>query len=88
MIGTQRETGPASAEHLAARGWLASNLGELAGYEGEWVELANGRVVVHGPSSSEAEHDARAKGYDDSLLAPAMPYPIPVVDGREGRSGR
>jgi hypothetical protein len=52
---------------------LAANPGALADYVGEWVAVADDRVIAHGASMVDVEHDAARQGFDDPLLVPVMP---------------
>ena len=55
--------------------WLAAHPEVLAGYENQWVAVADERVLAHGESMGEVEEEARRQGYDEALLVPVMPYP-------------
>ena len=64
-----------NAELDATQRWLAAHPEVLAGYEDEWVAVADERVIAHGKSVVEVEEEARRQGYDDPLMVPVMPYP-------------
>ena len=64
------------AELDATQRWLAAHPEVLVGFqEGEWVAVADERVIAHSTSMEEVEEAARRQGYDDPLLVPIMPYP-------------
>lgn len=63
-------------EHRAAMAWLASHPGALAAYVSEWVAIGDDRVIAHGQSMIEVEHDAQRQGFDDPLLVPVMTSPF------------
>jgi hypothetical protein len=48
----------------------------LAPYDGEWVAVADERIVAHGEAFDAVAREAKRQGYDDPLLVPVMPYPF------------
>ncbi len=65
-----------TAAHEAAMQWVDSNSDALAGLVGQWVAVADGRVLSHGESFGDVVDEAKRQGYDDPLLVPVMPYPF------------
>ena len=62
------------AELDATQRWLAVHPAVLVRCEeGEWVAVADERVIAHG-TSTEAVEAARRQGNDHPLLVPIMPY--------------
>ena len=57
--------------------WLADHPEVLDGYAFEWVAVADKRVVARGASFGEAADAAHEQGYDDPLLVPLFPPPLP-----------
>ena len=76
MARSVERSGTATSAHLAAMDWLTSHPEALADYEGEWVAVADGRVLAHGESVAEVVRSAERQGYDDPLPVPVMPYPF------------
>jgi hypothetical protein len=66
----------ADAEHQAAIDWLAAHPEALSAYEDQWVALAGGEIVGHGPSVIDAFQAAKERGYDDPLLVPVLPADV------------
>ena len=58
------------AEAEATASWLATQPGILSDFAGEWVAVANKRVVAHDRSFLVAVERARERGYDDPLMVP------------------
>ncbi|MDP9373152.1 MAG: DUF5678 domain-containing protein [Chloroflexota bacterium] len=58
------------AEELA---WLDAHGEELARYAGEWVALAQGRIVAHDPSVGVVMAAAREQGIERPFLIPVPP---------------
>lgn len=63
-------------EHDAAMRWLDANPGALADYVGEWVAIADDRVLAHGEQFDEVVGEAERQGFADPLLVPVLPYPF------------
>lgn len=62
--------------HRAAMDWLDNHPNVAADYEGEWIAVADGRILAHGESVVDVIKEAERLGYDDPLLAPVIPYPF------------
>jgi len=63
-------------EHRAAMAWLNDHPGVAADYEGEWIAVADGRILAHGESVVDVINHAERQGYGDPLLVPVIPYPF------------
>ena len=76
MSRSVERSSTATNAHLAAMDWLGAHPEALADYEGEWVAIADERVIAHGESVTDVVRAAEQQGYDDPLLVPVMPYPF------------
>jgi uncharacterized Zn ribbon protein len=66
----------ATDAHLAAMDWLDEHAEAAADDEGEWIAVADGRILAHGDSVVEVIREAESQGYADPLLVPVIPYPF------------
>jgi len=71
----ERSSTPTAA-HLAAMDWLDAHPEAAAGYQDQWIAVADGRILAHGESVVDVVREAERQGFDDPLLVPVMPYPF------------
>ncbi len=71
----ERSSSPTAA-HLAAMDWLDDHPDAAADYVGQWIAVADDRILAHGTEFDEVVRDAECQGYDDPLLVPVLPYPF------------
>jgi hypothetical protein len=58
------------ADAEATASWLATQTGLLRDFAGQWVAVADRRIIAHDRSFLEALKRARERGYDDPLMVP------------------
>ena len=56
--------------------WLVTHPDALLGYEGEWVAIADGRIIAHAASMITVESETRESGFDDPLLVAVIAFPF------------
>ena len=84
MSESVNRTRTSDADLDATVAWLAEHPALLEPFVGQWVAVADERVIAHGHSVVDVTEDAARLGYPDPLLVPVMPPDFATIQARAG----